>query len=43
VFGTFTAHFADEGVLSKYQEQLDGIKAKVSPELFDNRVDHDWL
>jgi hypothetical protein len=37
------AHFADEEVLSKYLEQLDGIEAKVSPELFDNRVDHDWL
>ncbi|CCO46322.1 hypothetical protein VIBNISOn1_1730001 [Vibrio nigripulchritudo SOn1] len=37
------AHFADETVLSKYKDKLNGIEARVSPELFDNRVDHDWL
>ncbi|MCC4791198.1 DarT ssDNA thymidine ADP-ribosyltransferase family protein [Vibrio splendidus] len=37
------AHFANEAVLSKYKDQLKGIDSRVSPELFDNRVDHDWL
>ncbi len=37
------AHFANETMLNKYKDQLNGIEPKVSPELFDNRVDHDRL
>ncbi|HHK8484262.1 TPA: DarT ssDNA thymidine ADP-ribosyltransferase family protein [Vibrio parahaemolyticus] len=37
------AHFANEAMLDKYKDQLNGIEPKVSPELFDNRVDHEWL
>lgn len=37
------AHFPNQEILLKYKDQLHGINAKVSPELFDNRIDHDWL
>lgn len=36
-------HFANEEVMSQCKKQLKGINAKVSPELFENRIDHDLL
>ncbi|ROO76295.1 uncharacterized protein DUF4433 [Vibrio crassostreae] len=37
------AHFANEDILSMYKAKLNGIEAKVTPRLFENREDHDWL
>jgi hypothetical protein len=37
------AHFESEGGLKKHEHLLNGIKACVTPELFNNREDHDFL
>ena len=37
------AHFANEQVMKKYKNKLSGIEARVTPELFSNRQDHDLL
>jgi hypothetical protein len=37
------AHFENKEMLKEHKGKLNGIKAKVSPSLFDNRVDHDFL
>ncbi|PSU25664.1 hypothetical protein CTM97_03750 [Photobacterium phosphoreum] len=37
------AHFPSEDVADHYAHSLNGIPAKVTPELFENRMDHDLL
>jgi hypothetical protein len=37
------AHFQNKKVAKEYNNVLNGIKAKVTPSLYKNRIDHDFL